>query len=58
MATILWPIMDTDEIVEAIDQEIQRLEAAKALLAEGSGSGLPRQRNRVAILARQGRPES
>jgi hypothetical protein len=31
--------MDTDEIIEAIDQEILRLEKTKALLAEDSGSG-------------------
>jgi hypothetical protein len=31
------PAMDTNEIVRAIDAEIQRLQEARALLAEGSG---------------------
>jgi hypothetical protein len=40
--------MDTDEIIEAMDQEILRLEKTKALLAEIQGAARPRQRNRDA----------
>jgi hypothetical protein len=33
--------MDTNEIIEAINQQIQRLETAKALLMAGSGKSGP-----------------
>jgi hypothetical protein len=33
--------MDTNEIVEAIDAEIQRLQVAKALLLDGSPTSKP-----------------
>jgi hypothetical protein len=51
------PVMNTNEIVEAIEAEIQRLEEAKALLVEDSGRPGPRAatpRRKLSAAARRG----